>query len=279
MRGIAFSTVQALDRKTYAANSKTLRQILDILLKLWPANEAAPSHDKHQRASLSFALFGSITTLYRRGLKAVHLKNRVKQPRAETAISELQRRATASRNGGVFYARNVAEPPITFLWGLPTGSRKACRFLCNGYCRPESNPRPSTAIESGNKVLQRRPRPWQELSLSARSDTSPLLHAFIQPLQLRPRRLNLSCRRCAMNEKIYMDMMEAADCLETLGKLSQVFFSEVKPRPGLSDDRMGSTLAYLMKLLGERLNADLAELYEQPTSDNPTRTSTQREKR
>lgn len=45
-----------------------------------------------------------------------------------------------------------------------------------------------------------------------------------------------------MNEKIYMDMMEAADCLETLGKLSQVFFSEVKPRPGLSDDRMGSTL-------------------------------------
>ena len=72
-----------------------------------------------------------------------------------------------------------------------------------------------------------------------------------------------------MNEKIYMDMMEAADCLETLGKLSQVFFSEVKPRPGLSDDRMGSTLAYLMKLLGERLNTDLAELYEQPTSDNP----------
>ena len=33
MRGIAFSTVQALDRKTYAANSKTLRQILAILLK------------------------------------------------------------------------------------------------------------------------------------------------------------------------------------------------------------------------------------------------------
>lgn len=149
MRGIAFSTVQALDRKTYAANSKTLRQILAILLKLSPITEAAPSRDKHQRASLSFDLFGSITTLYRRGLKAVHLENRGKQLRAETAISGLQRRATASRNGGVFYARNVAEPPITFLWGLPTGSRKACRFLCNGYCRPESNPRPSTAIESG----------------------------------------------------------------------------------------------------------------------------------
>lgn len=118
MRGIAFSTVQALDRETYAANSKTLRQILDILLKLWPANEAAPSHDKHQRASLSFALFGANTALYRKRLKAVHLKNRVKQPRADSGISETKRRATASRNGGVFYARNVAEPPITFLWGV-----------------------------------------------------------------------------------------------------------------------------------------------------------------
>lgn len=145
MRGIAFSTVQALDRETYAANSKTLRQILDILLKLWPANEAAPSHDKHQRASLSFALFGANTALYR----AVHLKNRVKQPRADSGISETKRRATASRNGGVFYARNVAEPPITFLWGLLTGSRKACRFLFDGYSTPVSDPRPSSGIESG----------------------------------------------------------------------------------------------------------------------------------
>lgn len=149
MKGIAFSTVQALDRETYAANSKTLRQILAILLKLSPANEAAPSRDKHQRAPLSFALFGANTALYRKRLKAVHLKNRVKQPRADTAISETKRRATASRNGGVFYARNVAEPPITFLWGLLTGSRKACRFLFDGYCRPVSDPRPSTAIESG----------------------------------------------------------------------------------------------------------------------------------
>ena len=53
------------------------------------------------------------------------------------------------RNGGVFYARNVAEPPITFLWGLLTGSRKACRFLFDGYSTPVSDPRPSSGIESG----------------------------------------------------------------------------------------------------------------------------------
>lgn len=149
MRGIAFSTVQAFDRETYAANSKTLRQILDILLKLSPTNEAAPSRDKHQPASLSFALFGSITTLYRRGLKAVHLKNRVKQPRAETAISEDIRRATASRNGGVFMLVTWQSLLLPIYGGLLTGSRKACRYLMGGYCRPESNPRPSTAIESG----------------------------------------------------------------------------------------------------------------------------------
>ena len=148
MREIAFSTVQALDRETYAANSKTLRQILDILLKLSPANEAAPSHDKHQRASLSFALFGANTALYRKRLKAVHLKDRVKQPRADSGISETKRRAPALV-GGVFYARNVAEPPITFLWGLLTGSRKACRFLFDGYSTPVSDPRPSSGIESG----------------------------------------------------------------------------------------------------------------------------------
>ena len=149
MKGIAFSTVQALDRETYAANSKTLRQILAILLKLSPANEAAPSRDKHQRAPLSFALFGANTALYRKRLKAVHLKSHVQTPRDDTTKPETKRRATASRNGGVFYARNVAEPPITFLWGLLTGSRKACRFLFDGYCRPVSDPRPSTAIESG----------------------------------------------------------------------------------------------------------------------------------
>lgn len=149
MREIAFSTVQALDRETYAANSKTLRQILDILLKLSPANEAAPSHDKHQRASLSFALFGANTALYRKRLKAVHLKDRVKQPRADTAISEDIRRATASRNGGVFMLVTWQSLALPIYGGLLTGSRKACRYLMGGYCRPESAPRPSTAIESG----------------------------------------------------------------------------------------------------------------------------------
>ena len=148
MKGIAFSTVQALDRETDAANSKTLRQILDTLLKVSPANGAAPSRDKHQRASLSFALFGANTELYRKRLKAVHLKNRVKQTRADSGISETKRRAPALV-GGVFYARNVAEPPITFLWGLLTGSRKACRFLFDGYSTPVSDPRPSSGIESG----------------------------------------------------------------------------------------------------------------------------------
>lgn len=152
MRGMTFSTVQVFDRENYAANSMTLRQILDILLKLSPTNEAAPSRDKHQPAPLSFDPFSSITALYRRGLEAVHLKDRGKQPRADTAISEANRRATASMNGGVFYARNVAEPPITFLWGLLLGSRKACRNLLAGYCRPVGNPRPSTAIESGTQA-------------------------------------------------------------------------------------------------------------------------------
>ena len=95
-------------------------------------------------APLSFDLFGSITTLYRRGLKAVHLENRGKQLRAETAISGLQRRATASRNGGVFYARNVAEPPITVLWGVAIGKPSGLSvYLFVRSFQPDSDPRPS----------------------------------------------------------------------------------------------------------------------------------------
>uniref|UniRef100_UPI003FEDD035 hypothetical protein n=1 Tax=Parasutterella excrementihominis TaxID=487175 RepID=UPI003FEDD035 len=101
MRGMAFSTVQVFDRETYAANSKTLRQILDILLKLSPTTEAAPSLPEHQAALLSFALFGANTTLYRKRLKAVNSKNRVKQPRADSGIKEKKSRPTAARNGGV----------------------------------------------------------------------------------------------------------------------------------------------------------------------------------
>ena len=149
MREIAFSTVQVFDRETYAANSKTLRQILDILLKLSPTTEAAPSLSKHQRASLSFALFGANTELYRKRLKAVHLENRGKQLRAEAGISEDIRRATASMNGGVFMLVTWQSLLLPIYGGLLTGSRKACRYLMGGYSRPESDPRPSTGIESG----------------------------------------------------------------------------------------------------------------------------------
>lgn len=65
-----------------------------------------------------------------------------------------------------------------------------------------------------------------------------------------------------MNKQVYTDMVEAADCLEYLGKLSQVIFTEVEPRNGITDEHTGATLAYVMGLLGKRLNADLAELYE-----------------
>lgn len=149
MRGIAFSTVQVFDRETYAANSKTLRQILDILLKLSPTTEAAPSLSKHQRASLSFALFGGNTELYRKRLTALHLKNRVKQPRADSGISEDIRRATASMNGGVFMLVTWQSLALPIYGGLLTGSRKACRYLMGGYSTPESDPRPSSGIESG----------------------------------------------------------------------------------------------------------------------------------
>lgn len=54
------------------------------------------------------------------------------------------------------------------------------------------------------------------------------------------------------------------------GNLRQTFSSLFSPRLNLAragpDDRMGSTLAYLMKLLGERLNADLAELSQRATN-------------
>lgn len=148
MKGIAFSTVQALDRETYAANSKTLRQILDILLKLSPTTEAAPSLPKNQRASLSFALIGGNTALYRKRLKAVHLKDRVKQPRAEGGISESFRRAPALI-GGVFMLVAWQGLALPIYGGLLTGSRKACRYLKDGYSTPDSNPRPSSGIESG----------------------------------------------------------------------------------------------------------------------------------
>ena len=71
----------------------------------------------HGPAPLSFDLFGSITTLYRRGLKAVHLENRGKQLRAETAISGLQRRATASGMAVFFMLVTWQSLPLPFYGG------------------------------------------------------------------------------------------------------------------------------------------------------------------
>lgn len=102
----------------------------------------------HGPAPLSFDLFGSITTLYRKRLKAVHLKNRVKQPRAEGGISESFRRAPALI-GGVFMLVTWQGLALPIYGGLLTGSRKACRYLKDGYSTPDSNPRPSSGIESG----------------------------------------------------------------------------------------------------------------------------------
>ena len=109
--------------------------------------EAAPSLSKHKAAPLSFALFGGNTALYRKRLKAVHLKNRVKQPRADSGISEDIRRATASMNGGVFMLVTWQSLALPIYGGLLTGSRKACRYLMGGYSTPESDPRPSSGIE------------------------------------------------------------------------------------------------------------------------------------
>ena len=96
-----------------------------------------------------FALSRGVRALYRRGLKAVHLKDRVKQPRADSGISEDIRRATAPRNGGVFMLVTRQSLLLPIYGGLLTGSRKACRYLMGGYSTPVSDPRPSSGIESG----------------------------------------------------------------------------------------------------------------------------------
>ena len=69
-----------------------------------------------------------------------------KTEQAETAISGRLRRAPAFKGGFlllVWQGLNVS------YGGLLTGSLRACRSLSYGYCRPDSDPRPSTAIESG----------------------------------------------------------------------------------------------------------------------------------
>lgn len=86
-------------------------------------------------------------TLYRPPLQAVECLQCSKTGQAETAISGILRRAPAFKGGFLLLAwqgLNVS------YGGLLTGSRKACRYLSYGYCRPDSDPRPSTAMESGN---------------------------------------------------------------------------------------------------------------------------------
>lgn len=70
-----------------------------------------------------------------------------KTEQAESGISGILRRAPAFKGGFLLLAwqgLNVS------YGGLLTGSRKACRYLSYGYSTPDSDPRPSSGIESGN---------------------------------------------------------------------------------------------------------------------------------
>lgn len=71
-----------------------------------------------------------------------------KTEQAESGISGIFRRAPAFKGGFlllVWQGLNVS------YGGLLAGSRKACRYLKSGYSTPDSDPRPSSGIESGNK--------------------------------------------------------------------------------------------------------------------------------
>ena len=82
--------------------------------------------------------------LYSRANPALEFIQCSKAEQADSGISELQRRATASMNGGVFYARNVAEPPITVLWGVAIGKPSGLSvYLFVRSFQPDSDPRPS----------------------------------------------------------------------------------------------------------------------------------------
>lgn len=69
--------------------------------------------------------------------------------RAESGISEFLRRAPATI-GGFLMLVIWQSLLLLFLWGLLSGSLMACRYLRNGYSTPESDPRPSSGIDSGN---------------------------------------------------------------------------------------------------------------------------------
>lgn len=77
----------------------------------------------------------TLDTLRLSGLSYPH---RGRNSRAESAISESVRRI--DRHRAVFlFARHSLNK---FYGGLLLGSRKACRYLTNGYCTPDSTPAP-----------------------------------------------------------------------------------------------------------------------------------------
>lgn len=72
--------------------------------------------------------------------------------RAESGISENSRRAPATI-GGFLMLVKWQSLLLLILWGLLSGSLRACRFLECGYSTPESDPRPSSGIDGGIKNL------------------------------------------------------------------------------------------------------------------------------
>ena len=71
---------------------------------------------------------------------------------AEGGISDLHGRAPALLKGG-FLLLVRQGPDISFYGGSLKGSLTAGRFLCSGYSTPDSDPRPSSGIESGIRRL------------------------------------------------------------------------------------------------------------------------------
>lgn len=70
---------------------------------------------------------------------------------AEGGISDFLRRAPALIGGFLLLVRQG--PNTSFYGGLLEGSLTAGRYLRSGYSTPDSDPRPSSGIESGNRKI------------------------------------------------------------------------------------------------------------------------------
>lgn len=70
---------------------------------------------------------------------------------AEGGISDFLRRAPALIGGFLLLVRQG--PDISFYGGSLEGSLTAGRYLRSGYSTPDSDPRPSSGIESGNRKI------------------------------------------------------------------------------------------------------------------------------